>query len=71
MRAMLTKIVKALSGWMALLWPRTTLGREIAVAIVLKIVALALLYYFFVAPLLKPRESADALRDEFTSSRRR
>lgn len=52
---MLTKFVKFLSTWLTLLTPSTTLGREIAVAVVLKIVALALLYYFFVAPLLQSR----------------
>lgn len=50
--------------------PRTTLGREIAVAIVLKLVALTLLYFFFVAPLLKSPRSDDALRNDITSSRR-
>jgi hypothetical protein len=67
---MLTKILEALSGWLALLWPRTTLGREIVIALMLKIVVLALLYFFLVAPLLRSPEPEELLRDEFSSSRR-
>jgi hypothetical protein len=67
---MFAKFVKIMTARLALLWPRTVLGREIALALLLKFIALALLYFLFVAPLLRSPPTGEALRDEFTSSRR-